>query len=446
MLFHKFDLTYIFFILFGIILSSYFLSVFGAIFFLVFSVTLFFIIKCFFYRYRLYLYFFSVIYFYLINLFYYYNFKVNELGFFQNFDDSFFFAQGYKIVNGGYEFDSIYDFFLGLMVFLGGSDNYSLISLNWFLSVVLLGLISVFSSKINTEFKPFYIIALGLNAFYMEATVMLLRDLLGLIFLVISFIYIVDGKRSFHIFGVLSFLVRNMTGIITYLFYFLYNSKFINGQYKGKVVIIFSFIILFYLFYNYFPVGYLSRGGFGTDRSGFSLAAMNQARYEFFFSDNINDFTSGLIRLGFIAAPLLLLINIFSPLKISNFYSDINYLFMIDGTRYEIYVENTLNYFGILSLLHIIGLGFIFITFVNGIYNLYIRKGVNFLIIIFIISLLVATYVSFQPRHKLHFLIFLPLICSYTSLPLRKIVIYGCVVDVIILIIFLLGYLSELVK
>lgn len=416
--------------LFGIAISSILYGYKSNLTYIILVFPLIYIVEKYFNNIRKYLYSLSFFYYFLIVFIYYFNFKVNKYGFFPNFDDSFYHYQGRIFLTENYSYDSIFDAVVYIFLFIADT-NFSLAAINWFLATLLLGIIYKFSKLINNEFKPFFLLFLAFNMFFLEIVVMLLRDFLGLFFLLISFCLILKGKKIKYLpFAFASIAVRQTTGIIAFIFHFLYNSRFINMHYRGKSLIIILIFSGIYFFYNYIPVGFLSRGGFEGVNANFTLSDWNKTRYEFFFGDEgVSDLTAKLISLGILGAPFVLLLNIFSPLRISDFWINTDYKYLIDGILYQNYYYNIFNYKSILSTIHVVAFGFLIIPFFDGFKNLFKKNGLNFIILIFIICLMMVTYVSYQPRHKLHFLIFLPLICSYTTLPTNKIFIYGLVID-----------------
>lgn len=419
------------------LISSTINGFFKTFYFVLFLFPLIYCVENFFKKDKDILYFFSIFYFLLINIFYFFNFKINIKGFYQDFDDSFYYSQATNFLKESYYFDSLFDPFLNVLVLLGADNNFSLISLNWFLSILVLGLISKFSRRINLEFKGIFLLFIGLNMYFIESTVILLRDLLGLFFLLLSFIYIINKKQSFLVFSFLSILVRGSTGIIALIFYMFYHGKYFKNKYKYKYVTITMLLVFLILFYHYIPIGFLTRSGFDGLSTNMTMADFNQSRYERFFGEGGSDVTSKLLSLGILGAPLLLLLNIFTPLSPMSFISDIEYTYILNGARYQILHESVFNYKGYLSLIHYAMIGFMIIPFFNGLLNIFKKYGVNFLILIFFTCLVLVTYVSFQPRHKLHFLIFIPLICSYTNLSVKKIVYYGILIECILFILYL---------
>lgn len=428
---------------FGVLVSSilYGFSSILTYIFLLFPLVV--IIEKYFFNIRKYLYLFSIIYFFIINFIYYFNFKINANGFFPYFDDSFYYNQGKSFLKEGYYFDSLFDVVVWFFQFIG-SNNFSLSAINWFLSILVLGLVYKVSIKIKPDFKPFFLMVLAFNMFFLECVVMLLRDFLGLIFLLISIFFTLNKNKLFLPFAIFSMIVRHTTGIVAFIFYFFYNSKFINGVYKGKFIILLFLFIFIYLFYNYVPVGFLSRSGFDGPSTNFSLADWNKVRFEFFFGENVGgDLTTKLISLGVIVAPLLLILNIFTPLQPSDIFIDVEYKYMLDGVIYSNFYYNIFNYTSLLSYFHLLFIGFFIIPFFDGFRVLLKKYGFNFLLLTFLICLIMVSYVSYQPRHRLHFLIFMPLICSYTNISLNKIFIYGLIIESSLFLLFIfLGFLN----
>lgn len=429
------SLNYLIIMLFGISISSVFYGFTSSLIYLILIFPLLFVVEKYFFEIKKYLYVISVFYFFLIVFLYYFNFKINDYGFFPHFDDSFYYFQGKNFLTSNYYFDSLFDVVIWFFQFIG-DNNFSLSAINWFLSIIILGLVYDISKVININFKPVFLFFLALNMFFLECVVMLLRDFLGLTFLLLSIYFILKNKVKFLPFAILSMFVRQTTGVIAFIFYLFYKSKFINGTYKGKFIILLILFCIIYLFYNYVPVGFLSRSGFDGPSTNFSLSEWNKTRYDFFFSDSSGDLTTTLISLGLLGAPFLLILNIFTPLSLVSLFSDIEYVYMIDGVIHKNIYSNIFNYKSILSFIHIMCVGFFIIPFFDGFKNLLKKYELTFISLTFIICLLIVSYVSYQPRHRLHFLIFVPLICSYTKIPLSKIFIYGFIIDIIILSVF----------
>lgn len=429
------SLNYLFIMFFGIGISSILYGFTSSLTYLILVFPLFFVVEKIFFEIKKYLYFLSIFYFFLIVFLYYFNFKINNYGFFPHFDDSFYYFQGKSFLTSDYYYDSLFDIFVWFFQLIG-ENNFSLSAINWFLSIVVLGLVYKISKIINLNFKPIFLFFLAFNMFFLECLVMLLRDFLGLTFLLMSILFILKGQIKFLPFAILSMLVRQTTGVIAFIFYFFYKSKFINGTYKGKFFVLLILFCIIYLFYNYVPVGFLSRSGFDGPSTNFSLSEWNKTRYDFFFSESSGDLTTTLISLGFLGAPFLLILNIFTPLSLANVFSDIEYVYMIDGVIHKSIYYNVFNYKAILSFIHVMCIGFFIIPFFDGFKSLFKKHGLNFIFLTFIICLIIVSYVSYQPRHRLHFLIFVPLICSYTKIPISKIFIYGFIIDIILLSVF----------
>lgn len=423
---YLFNYLIVFFI--GVLISSFLYGFSSSLTYILLLLPLVIVVEKYFFNIKKYLYFFSIVYFLIIIFIYYFNFKINEKGFFPYFDDSFYYGQGVNFLGDGYYFDSLFDVVVWFFQ-LVGNNNFSLSAINWFLSIIVLGLVYKISIKIKPDFKPFYLMFLAFNMFFLECVVMLLRDFLGLIFLLASILLILNKNKLFIPFAMLSMFVRHTTGIVAFIFYLFYNSKFVNGSYRGKSIILLLLFSLVYLFYNYVPVGFLSRSGFDGPSTNFSLADWNRVRFEFFFGESASDFTTKLISLGVIGAPLLLILNIFTPLKPVGFFMDVEYKYMLDGIIYSNIYYDIFNYASVLSYFHLIFVGFFIIPFFDGFRFLFKKYGLNFLLLTFIICLFMVSYVSYQPRHRLHFLIFMPLICSYTKMPLKRILLYGLLID-----------------
>lgn len=392
--------------------------------------TIFFVNK-FFYEFKSIIYFSSILNLILISFFYFYNLKVNDYGFFPNFDDSYYFNQGRMLFNSNYQFDTLYDLPLGIMIKFGASTALALSSLNWFLSASLLGLIGVFSKKINPNFKSFYLFFIALNMLYLEATVIVLRDILGFVFFFLALIYIVEKDIKFNIFAVLTFLIRPTTGVLVYIFYLFYCNKYFSKNYKGKSFVILSLCILLFLIFNYIPLGFLTRSGFDGVGSDFTLSNMNENRMQM-VTDSESDLTSKLLNMGLIGAPFVMLLNVLTPLRFRDLYSDMEYVFLNKGTYFTIFLNDVFDYKSVLNFIHIFILGFWIFPFLIGLKNiLYIKNENKSILYIFIIGLFFVSFVSFQPRHKLHFLIFLPLICSYSNVSIKNIFLIGLFFDFI---------------
>lgn len=437
---YLFNYLVVFFL--GILVSSILYGFSSSLTYIFLLAPLVIIVERYFFNIKKYLYSFSIIYFFIIIFLYYFNFKINANGFFPHFDDSFYYNQGKSFLAEGYYFDSVFDVVVWFFQLIG-SNNFSLSAINWFLSILVLGLVYKVSIKIKPDFKPFFLIVLAFNMFFLECVVMLLRDFLGLFFLLTSIFFILNKSKLFLPFAIFSMLVRHTTGIVAFIFYFFYNSKLINGVYKGKFIILLFLFTFIYLFYNYVPVGFLSRSGFDGPSTNFSLADWNKVRFEFFFGESVGDLTTKLISLGAIAAPLLLILNIFTPLKPSDIFIDVEYKYMLDGVIYSNFHYNIFNYASLLSYFHLLFIGFFIIPFFDGFRVLLKKYGFNFILLTFLICLIMVSYVSYQPRHRLHFLIFMPLICSYTNISLNKIFIYGLIIESSLFLLFVfLGFLN----
>lgn len=438
-------MLYILYFLFVVILS--FIAKLGGFFldsnfyyiYPVFAVFIVIFIKIFFSEIRLFLIFNSLLYYMLAIFFYSANFSVNSYGFFSNFDDSYFYSQGVQFLKNTYVYDGPFDIFLGLLVNLGANDAFGAAAINWLFSTILLGLIYKFSKKINNNFKVYYLYILSLNYYFMESSILLFRDLLGLIFLFIAFIYIHEGKYKnkikFNIFAVLSIMVRPMTGLVAYFYYFLVNNNFVNSRYKGKFLVIILFILIGGFFYNYIPVGIFSGGWGSSENSSFSLKEFNSNRLNI-ITESETDFTAKLISLGPVGMPFVMLINIFTPLRFVEYYSNLEYVYLDNG-RYTInYINNILNYKGVLSTIHIFSLGFWVLPFFNGVYRFVMFEKKKYILFLFLFLLFLVSFVSFQPRHKLHFLVFLPLICSYNNINPKYLIVLGLIIDFFIYIMY----------
>lgn len=365
----------------------------------------------------------SFLYYILIIIFYKTNFVVNSLGFFGNSDDSFFFSQGLKFLSSSYQYSSPFDIVIWFIQSLGANDAISVVVINWFLSTMLLGLIYKLSILINPKFKVNYLYIVSLNYFYIESTVSIFRDILGLVFLVLAVIAIIENRKFFWIHSVSAILIRPMTGVLSFIFLFFKKSKFINKTYRGKWFFLLGLFLLFIISYYYLPVGFISRGGLTGDSASFSLSDMNNKRLDFVGTGD-EDITSKLINLGPLGMPLVALLNIITPLRIYDLVTNVEYKYLLDG-RYNInYVYMVLNYKSILSFLHIISLCFWIIPFLNGFYKT-IRINKLYLIYTFLFILFIVSFISFQPRHRLHFIIFLPLIASFNTISTKHIFFMG---------------------
>lgn len=401
----------------------------------IFSILICFIINFFFKKIRFFLIVNSILYYILALTFYTVNFSVNSYGFFGNFDDSYFYSQGVSFLREGYIFAGPFDIFLGLMVNIGANDAFSAVAINWLFSTILLGLIYEFSIKVNDNFKVYYLYVLSLNYYFIESSILLFRDLLGLIFLILAFLFVIKKKNKFHFFAFAALLVRPMTGMLSYVYYFLKNNKFINTKYRGKYLIIFFLFTIFLIIYNYFPVGYLSRGWFGSENSSFTLSNLNESRLDF-ISDSENDITAQLISFGPVGIPFVMLLNIFTPLRFVDYYSNVEYVYIENG-RYTInYISNILNYKAVLATIHIFTLSFWVTPFLFGAFEMFRSKKNKDILLIFVFILFLVSYVSFQPRHKLHFLILLPVICSFCKISIRNIIILGFLLDFFVYLLY----------
>lgn len=399
-----------------------------------FSIFICLVINVFFKKIKVFLIVNSLLYYILSLIFYLVNFSVNEFGFFGNFDDSYFYNQGLKFLSSDYIFDGPFDIIVSAVLYFGANDALSAVVVNWFLSTILLGLIYKFSLEVNNNFKISYLYVISLNYYFIEASILLFRDILGLIFLILSFIFILRKKVIFNFFAFLSILVRPMTGTLAYVFFILNRSKWVNNNYKWKYFLFLFLFLCFYLIYSYIPIGFISRGGFEGDLSAHSLQGLNKERLEM-VSKSESDITSKLISLGPIGMPFVMVLNVFTPLRFMDYFSDIEYIYLENG-RYTInYVNNFLNYKGILSTLHIFVLAFWLVPFLNGFFN-FLKMNKKDILILFLFILFLVSFISFQPRHKLHFLIFLPLICSYTKLNVKNIILCGVVIEFMIYVIF----------
>lgn len=393
-----------------------------------FSIIILFFIKFFFKEIKEFLIINSLLYYILAIVFYTVNFSVNDYGFFGNFDDSYFYSQGTSFLREGYIFDGPFDIFLGIMVNSGANDAFGAVAINWLFSTILLGLVYKLSKKINDNFKVYYLYALSLNYYFIESSILLFRDLLGLIFLILALLFIIEKKNKFHFFALCAILIRPMTGILPYIYYFLKNNKFINSEYRGKYLIIFFMFAMFLILYNYFPVGYLSGGSFESENSSFTLGGLNESRLDL-VSSSETDITAKLISIGPVGIPFLMFLNIFTPLRFFDYYSDIEYTYLENGRYTTNYILKILNYKAILATIHIFVLSFWITPFLLGAFELVRSKKNKDILVIFIFILFIVSYISFQPRHKLHFLIFLPVICSFCKMSTKNIIVIGIVLD-----------------
>lgn len=399
------------------------------------------IVKIFFSRDSVLLLSLSFIYLIIIQLVYGINFSVNEFGFFPFFDDSFYFNQGVEFFRGNYSFDSIFDFITISTMFFPVKNELSLIGFNWFLSIVILGLVLKMSRLINPNFKNIYIYILAFNMLFLESMVVYLRDFFAIFFLMLALIKIFEKNKKFNIYALLSMLVRPGTGVVAYMFYFIYNNKFFNKNYKGKFFIISLFLLCVYFVYNLVPLGiFIGRSG-GSDIANLTLASISSARQDEFIINN--DLTSYFVNLGVLAFPILFILNTLTPLKVQDLSID-RYLYLFNGRTYEIFTSSdTLNYLFILSIFHVAVYCFVPLLFISGLINIFknkIEKGVLVSYLFITLSFLV-TFVSFQPRHKLMYLILLPVICSFSKIPLKINILFGLLLMLVNFVVYGIAFL-----
>lgn len=390
-------------------------------------------IEKYFYDFKFQLYVISLVYFIITSVIYFNLFKVNEWGFFPNFDDSFYFSQGQYFLKTGYEFDTFFDIIVWFFQKLGMNNNYSLSTINLFLSILVLGLVGNFSKLINSGFKSNYIYFLGFNVFFMECAVALYRDMFGLFFILISFI-LIKSRRNFYLPLFISFFIRTINPVIILIYYFFNKIRFFNSFYKGKIFILLLIALVSIYILDYLPMDFLGRDGV---YSGMTLGDINQRRSEFFFGEGQSDLTSKLISYGVFASPLVLFLNIFTPLKFSEIFVYKEFTYLVDGVIVYKFIDSILNYSFIFQVFHISMIAFLIISFLSGLYCLIVREKKHVEILIFLICLIFVSFVSFQPRHKLYFLIFVPLICSYNNIKPKFFLYYGATLEIIYLSIFL---------
>lgn len=427
------QLYYILTYFFLIFISSFFIGFDKLIYHFWVPILLSIIIRKYFFEFRIQLYFLSILYFVISSLIYFNLFKVNEWGFFANFDDSFYFFQGKSFLEPNYKFDTIFEIIIWFFQKIGMNDNYTLSTINLFLSILTLGVIGKFSRLINNRFKGNYLYLIGLNAYFIECTVALYRDMLGLFFILISFI-LIKYNRKFLLPLVLSFFVRSINPFIILSYYMFNKLHYIRGNYKGKsFTLFFIFFIIFYIF-KYLPMDFLGRDGI---YSGMTISEVNQSRNEVFFGDDPKDLTSKLISYGFLAAPLVLLLNIFSPLRVGDLFVDKDFNYLVDGVLIFTSIDNFLNYTVIFQILHVSMVMFLILSFFSGFYEMLVKERKHVEILLFLFLLVFVSFVSFQPRHKLYFLIFLPLICSYNTIKPKDFFHYGLILEIVYFILLL---------
>lgn len=378
----------------------------------------------------------SVLYLILLLVFYGTNFSVNRMGFFPNADDSFFYSQGLNLFSDEYSYSSPFDIILYVLIRFGANDALAASAYNWSLSTVLLGLIYKLSKIINSNFNKYFLYFLSLNYFFIESSILLFRDITGLTLLICALILVSLNQRKFIVFSFLAMQIRVMTGAFAIIYYLLSSTGILTTKYKGRSVVILFFFILAYTFYAYIPLAFINYISAETEISG-SLSDINQQRVEMLSDLSSSDITSKLMNLGLLGIPFVLLINILTPLRFVELFSDISYTFRLNDNIINLTAYNILNYKGVLSIIHISSLCFWLLPFFNGFYNL-IKSKKSYIVYYFIIALFIVSYVSFQPRHKLHFLLLIPIICSFTKLKTKNIIIIGLVSNFFILSLYIL--------
>ncbi len=367
--------------------------------------------------------------------------RSNKYGFGPNFDDSFYVGQSLDFLYNRniYSYDTIYEIIISPLVFFG-EDVLNILPINILMACINLGLIYKISKKINPQFKAFYLGFLVLNYFFIEAGVFIYRDHFAIFFLLLSILFFYENKniKGFCFFAA-TVLIRPTTAVIALMFFVLKNIKFLNGKNRWIGIAMLTCIVVG--IYNYVPLGFLTRSGFSGEVSGFSLAEISQYRVGG-VTDAETDITSKFLAMGMIGAPIVFLINIFSPMRFRELFVDRDFTFWINHTYVSTYSMDVVNYQSILSFFSIIGVCFFFIPFFGGLYNFFKKNKKNtYILMVFFISIFLVSYVSFQPRHKLHFLIFVPLICSYCNFKLKNIVVIGAIFSSISILIGMKGWI-----
>lgn len=390
-----------------------------------------------------YLYAVFVFYIFISGSFYSSNFVNNPMGFGPNFDDSFYYKQSYDFLYNynSYKFDTIFEIIISPFVYFSQSV-FDVIGINWVISVLNLGVLYRIFKLINCNFNFFYLFFLVLNYFYIEASVFLYRDQLGLLLLLSAILFYLKNNKlkSFTMFFLCIF-VRPTTALFFILFLFLKKNKYVNNIYRNKSLVLVFMFLIFLLAYQFLPLGFLTRSGFTGEVSTYSLADLTAFRSQYISSDS-NDFTSKLLSLGIIAFPLVFVLNIFSPIRFRPLYENFDFYQWVDSSYVVSYSESLLSYKGILTFFHIIIISFCIIPFFYGIKNLvFYHKNKLYLILLFFLALFFVSYVSYQPRHKLHFLIFVPLIISYSNFKADKYFLFGLIILFFLSIPFIMEFL-----
>lgn len=365
----------------------------------------------------------------------------NIYGFGPNFDDSFYVGQALDFLYNWnvYNYDTIYEVIISPLVFLG-KNALNVIPLNIMMACLNLGLIYKISKKINPQFKFFYLGFLVLNYFFIEAGVFVYRDHFAIFFLLLSILFFYENKNiKGFIFFIITALIRPTTAIIALMFFILKKINLLNGKYRWYSIFLLTCIIVG--IYNYIPLGFLTRSGLSGEVSNYSLAEISQYRVGG-VTDAETDVTSKFLAMGAIGAPIVFLINIFSPVRFRELFIDRDFTLWINHTYISTYSMDVLNYQSILSFLNILGVCFFFVPFFLGLYNFFKKnKESTYILVVFFVSIFLVSYVSFQPRHKLHFLIFVPLICSYCNLRLKQIVVLGSIFSSLVILVGMRGWL-----
>jgi hypothetical protein len=343
-------------------------------------------------------------------------------------DDSYYYLNIQTIAEGeaanatGYEYLMAL-WYLCLSGFQEVPGPLDLLPLNWSIGALVVCLSYRLAMEVTGKVCPFWLAFLALigNSIFTDAIANLYRDGLMLLALLVSMIATIRNQYPLGILGAIGAgLVRIANGALALFFVAFCASRRIRmfRQYPGLLLVLTVSLVAVVLILDdwYHLATYARSFRISEDVEGVGVFEAIQKRSEWLDDADSDpaslDLTKRMFHSGPIGYALMLPISALSPIRVKEVFCELEPRMYLNGTytAFRAYGLNPAAVFdGITVVLWSVLGPYLVLGFVEALRGRIQQPGV---FLQFLLSVLMVTFVSFQPRHRTAFLVMYPMLLT----------------------------------